>query len=378
MENRATLRDLFRFFFTLGVTAFGGPVAHLAIMQREAVEKRGWMSKNEFLDVIGLLNLIPGPNSTQMTMYFGFRHGGIPGMLVAGLSFIVPAAAITLVLAWVYVTYGALPEAQAVMWGIQPVVIGVIAAAMWRLVPQAIGSWVSRIFFAAAILAALLGVSEFVIILGGGAVAWAWFTWTKPRFSSGTTSVWPWSLTFLTGLGATAQAAGIAAADVFWVFVRMALVLYGSGYLLVAYMQADLVDRLGWLTMQQMLDVLAIGQMTPGPFLTTATAAGMVIAGFPGALAATVGIFLPSFFLIGLLGGRVQALRESTWGKHFLLGVNAAVVAVLLIVSLRFAAGVGFDPVRLGLIAITLLALEKWKINSMLLLCMGALVGLLA
>jgi len=230
----------------------------------------------------------------------------------------------------------------------------------------------------AAILAALLGVSEFVIILGGGAVAWAWFTWTKPRFSSGTTSVWPWSLTFLTGLGATAQAAGIAAADVFWVFVRMALVLYGSGYLLVAYMQADLVDRLGWLTMQQMLDVLAIGQMTPGPFLTTATAAGMVIAGFPGALAATVGIFLPSFFLIGLLGGRVQALRESTWGKHFLLGVNAAVVAVLLIVSLRFAAGVGFDPVRLGLIAITLLALEKWKINSMLLLCMGALVGLLA
>lgn len=378
MENRATLRDLFRFFFTLGVTAFGGPVTHLAIMQREAVEKRGWMSKNEFLDVIGLLNLIPGPNSTQMTMYFGFRHGGIPGMLVAGLSFIVPAAAITLVLAWVYVTYGALPEAQAVMWGIQPVVIGVIAAAMWRLVPQAIGSWVSRIFFAAAILAALLGVSEFVIILGGGAVAWAWFTWTKPRFSSGTTSVWPWSLTFLTGLGATAQAAGIAAADVFWVFVRMALVLYGSGYLLVAYMQADLVDRLGWLTMQQMLDVLAIGQMTPGPFLTTATAAGMVIAGFPGALAATVGIFLPSFFLIGLLGGRVQALRESTWGKHFLLGVNAAVVAVLLIVSLRFAAGVGFDPVRLGLIAITLLALEKWKINSMLLLCMGALVGLLA
>lgn len=378
MENRATLRDLFRFFFTLGVTAFGGPVTHLAIMQREAVEKRGWMSKNEFLDVIGLLNLIPGPNSTQMTMYFGFRHGGIPGILVAGLSFIVPAAAITLVLAWVYVTYGALPEAQAVMWGIQPVVIGVIAAAMWRLVPQAIGSWVSRIFFAAAILAALLGVSEFVIILGGGAVAWAWFTWTKPRFSSGTTSVWPWSLTFLTGLGATAQAAGIAAADVFWVFVRMALVLYGSGYLLVAYMQADLVDRLGWLTMQQMLDVLAIGQMTPGPFLTTATAAGMVIAGFPGALAATVGIFLPSFFLIGLLGGRVQALRESTWGKHFLLGVNAAVVAVLLIVSLRFAAGVGFDPVRLGLIAITLLALEKWKINSMLLLCMGALVGLLA
>jgi chromate transporter len=377
MQNRATLKDLFRFFFTLGVTAFGGPVAHLAIMQREAIEKRGWMSKHEFVDVMGLLNLIPGPNSTQMTMYFGFRHGGIPGMLVAGLSFIVPAAAITLVLAWVYVTFGALPEAQAVLWGIQPVVIGVIASAMWRLVPQAMGSWTSRAFFAAALVASLLGVSEFVIILGSGAIAWAWFTWANPKLSSRTTSVWPWSLTLLTGVGAASQAASIAVADVFWVFIRMALVLYGSGYLLVAYMQADLVDRLGWLSMQQMLDVLAMGQMTPGPFLTTATAAGMVIAGFPGALAATVGIFLPSFFLIGLLGGRVQALRESTWGKHFLLGVNAAVVAVLLIVSLRFAAGIGFDPVRLAMIALTLLALEKWKVNSMVLLSAGAILGLL-
>lgn len=378
MQNRATLKDLFRFFFTLGVTAFGGPVAHLAIMQREAIEKRGWMSKHEFVDVMGLLNLIPGPNSTQMTMYFGFRHGGIAGMLVAGLSFIVPAAAITLVLAWVYVTFGALPEAQAVLWGIQPVVIGVIASAMWRLVPQAMGSWTSRVFFAAALVASLLGVSEFAIILGSAAIAWAWFTWGKARFSSGTSSIWPFGLTLLTGVGAASQAASIALADVFWVFMRMALVLYGSGYLLVAYMQADLVDRLGWLSMQQMLDVLAIGQMTPGPFLTTATAAGMVIAGFPGALAATAGIFLPSFFLIGLLGGRVQALRESTWGKHFLLGVNAAVVAVLLIVSLRFAAGIGFDPVRLAMIALTLLALEKWKINSMVLLCLGALAGLLA
>ena len=377
IQNRATLRELLRFFFVLGVTAFGGPVAHLAIMQREAVEKRGWMSKEEFVDVIGLLNLIPGPNSTQMTMYFGYRHGGVPGMLVSGLSFILPAAAITLVLAWLYISYGVLPQGQAVLWGVQPVVIGVIAGAMWRLVPKAFESWPARVLFAAAILASLLGVSEFAIILGGGIVSWAWFSRANLRVSTGTKSLWPWSLTFLTGLGATAQAASIGVADVFWVFIRMALVLYGSGYLLVAYMQADLVDRLGWLSMQQMLDVLAIGQMTPGPFLTTATAAGMVIAGLPGALAATVGIFLPSFFLIGLLGGRVQALRESTWGKHFLLGVNAAVVAVLLIVSLRFAAGIGFDPVRLGLIALTILALEKWKTNSMLLLCIGAIVGLL-
>ena len=367
---------LFRFFFTLGLTAFGGPVAHLAIMQREAVEKRGWMSKQEFLDVFGLLNLIPGPNSTQMVMYFGHKHGGIVGMLAAGLGFIIPAASITLILALFYLSYGSLPQGQAIMWGIQPVVIGVIASAMWRLVPKGLSTWPSRIIFVVAAALSLSGVSEVAIILIAGAVAWLWFSRVKPRVPSGAKSFFPWIVAMFTGVGATAQSASASTINVFLVFLKMASVLYGSGYLLVAYMQTDLVDRLGWLTIQQMLDVLAIGQMTPGPFLTTATAAGMVIAGFPGALAATLGIFLPSFFLIGVLGPRVQKLRNSTWGKHFLVGVNAAVVAVLLVVAYKFAQGIATDPIRLVLAAITLYALEKLKTNSMLLIGFGAAVGL--
>lgn len=375
-SNKATPMQLFRFFFTLGITAFGGPVAHLAIMQREAVEKRGWMSKEEFLDVMGLLNLIPGPNSTQMVMYFGHRHGGIVGMLAAGLGFIIPAAAVTLVLAFAYLSYGALPQGQAIMWGIQPVVIGVIVSAMWKLVPKGLSTWASRIVFVVAAALSLLGVSEVVIILSAGAVTWLGFSRIKPKVPSGAKSFWPWTIAMFTGVGATAQAASASSFNVFLVFIKMASVLYGSGYLLVAYMQTDLVDRLGWLTFQQMLDVLAIGQMTPGPFLTTATAAGMVIAGFPGALAATLGIFLPSFFLIGILGGRVQRLRNSTWGKHFLVGVNAAVVAILLVVAYKFAQGIATDPIRLILAALTLYALEKWKANSMLLIGIGAVVGL--
>lgn len=375
--NRATPMELLRFFFTLGVTAFGGPVVHLAIMQREAVEKRKWLSREEFLDVTGLLNLIPGPNSTQMTMYFGHRHGGVVGMLASGLGFIVPAACITLVLAYLYVRFGALPQGQAVLWGIQPVVIAVIASAMWRLVPSGLNTWPKRVIFLAAVLASARGMSEVAIVLGGGFVGWLWLSNSRPKLPSGAKSFAPYVLTLLTGAGAALQMASTSVVNVFLVFMKMALVLYGSGYLLVAYMQADLVDRLGWLSVQEMLDVLAIGQMTPGPFLTTATAAGMVIAGFPGAVAATVGIFLPSFFLIGLLGGRVQSLRNSTWGKHFLAGVNAAVVAVLLVVALKFSRGIAGDPIRLLLAVVSLYALEKWKANSMPLILGGAVLGLL-
>jgi chromate transporter len=374
--HKASVSELFRFFLILGLTAFGGPVAHLAIIQREAVEKRGWLSKEEFLDVFGLLNLIPGPNSTQMVMYFGHRHGGVLGMLVAGLAFILPAALITLGLSIAYLQFGALPQGQAVMWGIQPVVVAVIAAALWRLVPTGLNSWPKRIIFGAAVVASLVGFMEVAIILGAGAVGWLWLSGRSLKGASGVKGFVP--LAALAGFGPTLGSMGVHLAGVFLVFLKMALVLYGSGYLLVAYMQADLVDRLGWLTMQQMLDVLAIGQMTPGPFLTTATAAGMVMAGLPGALAATVGIFLPSFFLIGILGKRVQSLRSSAWGKDFLMGVNAAVVAVLLIVALRFIRGLATDSIRPLLAVLSLYALEKWKVNSMLLIAIGAVLGLAA
>jgi len=374
--KRASLAELFKFFVTMGCTAFGGPAAHLAIMQREAVEKRGWMSRQEFLDVYGLLNLIPGPNSTQMVMYFGHRHGGVAGMFVAGFGFILPAAAITLAIALAYVRYGALPFAQAILWGVQPIVIAVIASAMWRLVPSGLDNWTKRAVFVGAAATALLGVREVFVVLGSGLLMWLWRSRLKlPAWPKGS-GVSPWGLALLTGAAIGLETATVSAANLFFAFTRIAWVLYGSGYLLVAYMQAELVDRLGWLSVQQMLDVLAMGQMTPGPFLTTATAAGMVIGGLPGAVAATVGIFWPSFLLIGLLGGYVPRLRNSKFGQHFLAGVNAAVVALLLLVAGRFIQGVVDEPVRLGVAALSLFALERFKLNSMLLLVLGAAFGL--
>ena len=376
VKHNASLGDLFRFFLTMGLTAFGGPVAHMAIMQREAIDKRKWMSKEEFLDVLGLLNIIPGPNSTQMVMYFGHKHGGVIGMLAAGFGFILPAAAITLVLALAYVRYGLLPQGQAIMWGIQPVVVAVIASAMWRLLPGALKDNAKRVFFAAALALAWLGLSEFAVILGAGFVGLLWFsrgngttrTQTKVR------SVLPFGLAALFGPG---SAVAMSTSGVFWVFTKMAVTLYGTGYVLIAYMQAELVDRLGWLSMAQLLDVIAIGQMTPGPLLTTATAAGMLIGGLPTAIVATIGIFLPSFVLIGLLGGKVEQLRASAWGKNFLAGLNPAVAAVLLLVSIRFASGIATEPLRLLIAALALLALEKFKANSMLLVVAGAVLGLL-
>lgn len=375
MTKKASLAEIFRFFITMGVTAFGGPVAHSAIILREAIDKRKWMSKEEYLDVLGLLNLIPGPNSTQMVMYFGHKHGGLLGMLAAGIGFILPAAAITLVLSLFYLRFGLLPQGQAIMWGIQPVVVAVIVSAMWRLLPGALGTTAKKVFFAAGLALAWLGVSEFVVILGAGFVGWMWFSRGDSNGKSAGTarSVLPFGLAALFGSG---SALAVTTSGVFWVFTKMAVTLYGTGYVLIAYMQAELVERLGWLSMTQLLDVIAMGQMTPGPLLTTATAAGMLMGGWPAAITATVGIFLPSFLLIGLLGGKIQALRDSRWGKNFLAGLNPAVAAVLLLVSIRFGMGVATEPFRILIVAAALVAIEKFKANAMLLVAVGALLGL--
>lgn len=353
----ASTGELLRFFFQLGLTAFGGPVAHMAIMDREAVQRRKWMSRQEFVDMMGLLNLIPGPNSTQMVMYVGYKHGRVRGMLASGLGFIIPAATLTLILTWLYIAYGSLPQGQAILHGIQPVVVAVIASALWQIVPKGVIDWPTGLIFAAALGALFLGISEVIVVLAGGLLGWLWFSRIRPR---GTYAV---AFPLLIQLGLS--------------FAKIALTLYGTGYLLVAYMQGEFVDRLGWLTNQQLLDVIAIGQMTPGPFLTTATSAGMLIGGLPGALVATVAIFTPSFFLIALIGPRIERMRNSAWGRHLLKGLNAAVVAVLLAVALKFGYEVATHWSRLLVAVIALLLLERFKANAMLLVAMGALYGLL-
>lgn len=341
----------------MGLTAFGGPVAHMAIMDREAVQRRQWMSRQEFVDMMGLLNLIPGPNSTQMVMYFGYRHGRVKGMLASGLGFIVPAATLTLILTWLYIAFGSLPQGQAVLYGIQPVVVAVIASALWQIVPKGVTDWQTGTLFAAALAALWFGVSEVIVVLAGGALGWLWFSQAKPK------STYAVAYPLLVQLALS--------------FAKIAVTLYGTGYVLVAYMQGEFVDRLGWLTNQQLLDVIAIGQMTPGPFLTTATSAGMIIGGLPGALVATAAIFTPSFFLIALIGPRIERLRNSAWGRHLLKGLNAAVVAVMLAVALKFGLEVATHWTRLAVALIALLLIERFKVNTMLLVGAGAIYGLL-
>lgn len=350
---RVSGRDLWRFFLQLGVTAFGGPVAHLAMMDRELIQKRRWIARDEFIDMVGLVNLIPGPNSTQLVMYVGYRHGRIAGMLIAGMAFIIPAAAITLALAWLYVTYGSVPSGQAFLFGVQPVVIAVIASALWRLLPQGIKDWRTGVLFAAALVAAAMGVSELAIIVAGAAAGWLWFSGWRPR-----------------GM------AVVVLPQLFWLFLKMAVVLYGSGYVLVAYMQGALVEGQGWLTNAQLLDVLAIGQMTPGPILTTATAAGMLVGGWGGAIAATIGMFLPSFVLIGLIGPRIDRLRNAKGARAFLDGVNAAVVAVMLVVAARFAVGIAGNVVQLLVLVVSGVLLERRRVGAPLLVVLGGIVGL--
>lgn len=369
----AGLGALCRFFFLLGLTAFGGPVAHLAIIDREAVQRRRWLSRDEFVDMIGLLNLIPGPNSTQMVMYFGYRHQGIAGMLAAGLGFILPAAVITLGLTYLYRAYGALPAGQAVLYGIQPVVVAVIAAALWQIVPKGVGDLPTAVIAAAALAAVALGASEIGVVLAAGLVGWLWFGRRRSGIAGGAAAIAALGLPGGAAAAGGAGAAGLASLGL--AFLKIAITLYGTGYLLVAYMQGELVDRLGWLSNQQLLDVIAIGQMTPGPFLTTATAAGMLVAGWPGAVVATVAIFLPSFFLIALVGPRIAALRASTWGQQALRGVNAAVVALLLAVALTLALEIAGSWDRLVVAAVALLALVRLQVSAMLLVALGGLYG---
>jgi chromate transporter len=375
--SKAGIKELFKFFVLMGTTAFGGPAAHFAIMEREVVRNRNWVSKEEFVDVMGLLNLIPGPNSTQMVMYMGYRKNRLRGILAAGLGFIVPAFIITFILSWFYVTYGLLPQVQAVFFGIQPVVLAVILSALWRLAPHGVNSWQTGVLCGAAVIASFCGVNEAIIILASGAIGWFWFSGWRPaphKISGNLLLAAP----ALFASADNAPGLPVTLPSIFLVFTKMAVTLYGTGYLLIAYMQGDLVDGLGWLSVQQLLDVIAIGQMTPGPFLTTATAAGMLLAGWPGAIVATIGIFLPSFFLVGLLGNKVSYFRSSTWGKHMLKGINAAVIAVLLVVAFTFAGEVvNGGWIRVPVVLAALFLLERLRVNSMILVVAGGILGII-
>jgi chromate transporter len=371
-SRRKRLLELAALFLRLGITAFGGPAAHIAMMEDEVVTRRRWLTREEFLDLLGATNLIPGPNSTEMAIHIGHRRAGWAGLVVAGSCFIVPAALLVGALAWAYVRVGALPRSIAILDGVKPVVVAIVVQALWRLGRSALKSWFLGVVAAAAVAASFLGLHELLILaLAGLLVAVAR---VGPKPSAAMLLPLPFG-----GLGtalATSMSAGLL--PLFLVFLKIGSVLFGSGYVLLAFLRSDLVERYHWLTNAQLLDAVAVGQVTPGPVFTTATFIGFVLRGPMGALLATVGIFLPAFVFVALSGPLVPRLRRSPIAGAVLDGVNAASLALMTAVTWELGRTAIASWWSAALAAGSLVVLTRTKINSVWLIAAGAIVGILA
>ncbi len=320
MTNPQTLREIAVSFLRLGTTAFGGPAAHIAMMEEEFVRRRGWLSHAEFLDMLGATNLIPGPNSTEMAIHIGHQRAGWKGLVVGGVCFIVPAMLIVTAAAWAYVRFGSLPQFQAIMYGIKPVIVAVVLQALWRLAPTAAKSIFLALVGAIAVAAAMLGVSPLMILFVAGAVAAASarIGWGRRPAAAFAAPRWPGIVQMLKSAGAAAALAPFSLLGLFLFFLKVGAVLYGSGYVLLAFLQTDLVDRLHWITQSQLLDAVAVGQVTPGPVFTTATFIGYLLGGTTGAVVATIAIFLPGFIFVAASRPLIPRIRRSTIAGAFL------------------------------------------------------------
>jgi chromate transporter len=381
--RRSSLLQLAGLFFKLGTIAFGGPAAHIAMMEDEVVRRRRWLTREEFLDYVGATNLIPGPNSTELAIHIGHARGGWPGLLVAGACFILPATFIVGALAWAYVRFGTVPAVGGLLYGVKPVVIAVVVQALWSLGRTALKTRTLLALGVVAVLAAALGVHELLILFAAGLV----MALEGGRRRAAVKAVLP--LSGLTASGATAAAGAAGGAAVlgaaspfglgplFWVFFKTGAVLFGSGYVLLAFLRADLVERLGWLTERQLLDAVAAGQVTPGPVFTTATFVGYVLGGAPGALVATVGIFLPAFCFVALSGPLVPRLRRSPTAAAVLDGVNVASLALMAVVTWQLGRAALVDPLTILLAALSAILLLRFRVNSVWLVLGGAVVGVI-
>ncbi|MBV6483688.1 MAG: putative chromate transport protein [Flavobacteriales bacterium] len=365
------LKEVATVFFKMGCFAFGGPAAHIAMMEQEVVEKRKWMTKEHFLDLIGVTNLIPGPNSTEMTMHCGHERAGKVGLFVAGLAFIIPAIIITGVLAWAYTTYGELPNIKPFIQGIQPTVIAIILAAVITLGKKALKTTELAIIGVLAFALCLLGVNEIIALIGVGILGGIYF---NLKSANNSTTTKKYVLPFLLIPTTTLALAKITSLKLFLIFLKVGAVLYGSGYVLFAYLDAELVTK-GYLTQQQLMDAVAAGQFTPGPVLSTATFIGYQINGIWGALAATTGIFLPSFLFVLLLNPIIPKLRASKFFGHFLNAVNASSIAVIAAVMVTMSIETLTNLNAIIILAVSLLLTFVVKLNVMLIIVIGAVLG---
>lgn len=365
MPPPAPLRELAGLFLRLGATAFGGPAAHVAMMHAEVVRRRGWLSDQEFLDLIGAASLVPGPNSTEMAIHLGYRRAGWPGLAVAGAAFILPAALIVLGLAWAYKRYGTTPGARAVFYGVGPVVVAVVLQALVTLLPRAVArSPLLALVALGVFLASLGGVDELALLAFGGLlVALVRGRAGRHRFLA---------------LPPIALAGGspVELGPLFASFLKFGSVIFGSGYVLIAFLRGDLVERLGWITERQLVDAVAVGQVTPGPVFTTATFVGYLVAGLPGAAVATLGIFLPSFAVAAALGPLLRWIRRTDVAGDALDGVTVAALGLMAAVTVNLGLRVVADVPTAALFVAAAIALVRFRMNASWAVAAGAAAGL--
>lgn len=367
------LREVAMLFLKLGITAFGGPAAHIAMMHDEVVKRRKWLDEQQFLDMLGATNLIPGPNSTEMAIHIGFLRAGWLGLIVAGCCFILPAMLIVMALAWVYVRFGTTPAAGWLLYGIKPVMIAIIAKALWDLGRKATKGPLTVVIGLGVFALYFLNVNEIALLLMGGLVVMLVANLQRLR-QTGLKSIFlP-----LAALGAPTVITTFSLPVLFFTFLKIGAVLYGSGYVLLAFLHADFVTRLGWLTDQQLLDAIAIGQVTPGPVFTTATFIGYLLGGIPGALLATLGIFLPSFIFVAVSNPLIPKMRGSPWVSSLLDGVNVASLGLMGAVTVQLGRASLIDPLAIGIALLSILLLVRFKINPTWLVVGGAIIGVIS
>ena len=370
-ERRASLKELALLFLRLGTIAFGGPAAHLAMMEEEVVRRRQWLTREEFLDLLGATNLIPGPNSTEMAIHIGHRRAGWAGLIVAGACFILPAVFIVLALAWGYVRFKSLPETGALLYGVKPVIIAIVLQALWGLTRSAVKNRFLAIVGLAAVVACYLGVNEIALLVIAAALLAAPQWARRPRRPPAALLAAPVAAGAVAGT-ATAFSLGV----LFLTFLKIGSVLFGSGYVLLAFLRADFVHRLHWMTEGQLLDAVAVGQVTPGPVFTTATFIGYVLGGLPGAALATIGIFLPAFIFVAASGPLVPHLRRSPVAGAFLDGVNVASLALMVVVTWQLGRAAIVSATTLALAVVSAVLLLRFRVNSLWLVLGGGVVGL--
>jgi chromate transporter len=369
----AKLREISLLFLKLGAVSFGGPATQFALMHSEIVKKRKWLDDQQFLDLVGATNMIPGPNGTELAMHIGFLQAGWLGLIAAGVCLALPAIFMTLIFAWLYIRWGTVPQAEWILYGIKPVVIAVILRALWQLGSKAIKDVL--IVTATLVVFALyfVHINEIVLLFGCGIIVMIIKNAHPFRNRACCVSLIP-----IGGIGLLSQAAvHFSFTRLFLIFLKIGAVWYGSGYVLLAFLRGDFVERLGWLTNQQLLDAVAVGQITPGPLFTTATFIGYLLGGLKGAILATVGIFLPSFIFVAISNPVIPRLRKSPWTGALLDGINAAAVSLMAAVTFQIGKDALVDTGTVVIFAVSFILLVRFKVNFVWLIIGGAMAGLI-